>query len=134
LVKQVAKEVGIKQKYIIFRATRYLNKLNNSITYYNKDLIYEHKDLIDDYLHSINLNNIDYEPLTYNFGKIHISSVDEVSSPTSDDKFITLKFSIDFQITMTDDLPIYMNNLIGLMFKKMFYNVKLYIDNLNLNS
>jgi hypothetical protein len=134
LVKQVAKEVGIKQKYIIFRATRYLNKLNNSITYYNKDLIYEHKDLIDDYLHSINLNNIDYEPLTYNFGKIHISSVDEVSSPTSDEKFITLKFSIDFQITMTDDLPIYMNNLIGLMFKKMFYNVKLYIDNLNLNS
>jgi len=143
LLKQIAKEVGIKQKYILFRSTKYLNKLNNSITYYNKDLIYDHKDLIDNYLNNIKLDNNKYEPLIFNFGKTVISVVHEIVLPSAnnehedeneneDNKFIHVKFSIDFQISIADDLPIYMNNLIGLMFKKMFYNVKSFIDNLNL--
>jgi len=144
LLKQIAKEVGIKQKYILFRSTKYLNKLNNSITYYNKDLIYDHKDLIDNYLNNIKLDNNKYEPLIFNFGKTVISVVNEIVLPSTnneeeedenvneDNKFIHVKFSIDFQISIADDLPIYMNNLIGLMFKKMFYNVKSFIDNLNL--
>ena len=145
LLKQIAKEVGIKQKYILFRSTKYLNKLNNSITYYNKDLIYDHKDLIDNYLNNIKLDNNKYEPLIFNFGKTVISVVHEIVLPSTnnehededeheneDNKFIHVKFSIDFQISIADDLPIYMNNLIGLMFKKMFYNVKSFIDNLNL--
>ena len=126
VLKQIAKEVGIKQKYILFRSTKYLNKLNNSITYYNKDLIYEHKDLIPDYLNSLNLDNNKYEAMTFNFGKTIITL-----SNTNSEKYINLKFSIDFQITMTDDIPKYMTNIIGLMFKKMFHNVKLFIDNLN---
>ena len=126
VLKQIAKEVGIKQKYILFRSTKYLNKLNNSITYYNKDLIYEHKDLIPVYLNTLNLDNNKYEALTFTFGKTIITLSD-----TNSEKFINLKFSIDFQITMTDDIPMYMTNFIGLMFKKMFYNVKLFIDNLN---
>jgi hypothetical protein len=145
LLKQIAKEVGIKQKYILFRSTKYLNKLNNNITYYNKDLIYDHKDLIDNYLNNIKLDNNKYEPLIFNFGKTVISVVPEIVLPSAnnehedeneneneDNKFIHVKFSIDFQISIADDLPIYMNNLIGLMFKKMFYNVKSFIDNLNL--
>ena len=126
VLKQIAKEVGIKQKYILFRSTKYLNKLNKSITYYNKDLIYEHKDLIPVYLNTLNLDNNKYEALTFTFGKTIITLSD-----TNTEKFINLKFSIDFQITMTDDIPMYMTNFIGLMFKKMFYNVKLFIDNLN---
>ena len=130
LLKQIAKEVGIKQKYVLFRTTKYSNNLNNNVTFYNKDLIYDHKHLIDSYLKSINLNTDKYEPMTFNFGKTHITLHDEHS--TSDvDKLISVKFSIDFQLTITDDLPIYMNNLIGLMFKKMFYNVKMFIVNLN---
>jgi len=137
ILKQIAKEVGIKQKYILFRSTKYINNLNNSITYYNKDLIYEHKDLIDNYLNIIKLDNNKYEPLTFNFGKTVISVFNEIVLPLTIneddnyDKFINVKFSIDFQISIADDLPIYMNNLIGLIFKKMFYNVKSYIDNLN---
>ena len=126
VLKQIAKEVGIKQKYILFRSTKYLNKLNKSITYYNKDLIYEHKDLIPVYLNTLNLDTNKYEALTFTFGKTIITLSD-----TNSEKFINLKFSIDFQITMTDDIPMYMTNFIGLMFKKMFYNVKLFIDNLN---
>ena len=126
VLKQIAKEVGIKQKYILFRSTKYLNKLNNTITYYNKDLIYEHKDLIPDYLNSLNLDNNKYEAMTFNFGKTIITL-----SNINSEKIINLKFSIDFQITITDDIPKYMSNIIGLMFKKMFHNVKLFIENLN---
>ena len=132
LLKQIAKEVGIKQKYVMFRTTKYSNNLNNNITFYNKDLIYEHKDLINDYLKSINLDTEKYEAMTFNFGKTHITMLDEQYTNTNNaDKVISVKFSIDFQLTITDDLPIYMNNLIGLMFKKMFYNVKMFITNLN---
>ena len=134
LLKQIAKEVGIKQKYVLFRTTKYSNNLNNNITFYNKDLIYEHKDLIDVYLKSIDLNTEKYEPMTFNFGKTHITLNEEQSSNANInnvDKLISVKFSIDFKLTIADDLPIYMNNLIGLMFKKMFYNVKMFITNLN---
>ena len=126
VLKQIAKEVGIKQKYILFRSTKYLNKLNSNITYYNKDLIYEHKELIPAYLKSLNLDNDKYEALTFTFGKTIITLSNDI-----DEILINLKFSIDFQITMTDDIPKYMTNIIGLMFKKMFHNVKLFIDNLN---
>lgn len=68
--------------------------------------------------------------MTFNFGKTHITLHDE-QSVNNVDKLISIKFSIDFKLTITDDLPLYMNNLIGLMFKKMFYNVKLFIANLN---
>ena len=126
VLKQIAKEVGLKQKYILFRSTKYLNKLNSNITYYNKDLIYEHKELIPAYLKSLNLDNDKYEALTFTFGKTIITLANDI-----DEILINLKFSIDFQITMTDDIPKYMTNIIGLMFKKMFHNVKLFIDNLN---
>jgi hypothetical protein len=126
ILKQIAKEVGVKKKYILFRSTKYLNNLNNSITYYNKDLIYEHKDLIPDYLKLLKLDNNNYEPLIFNCGKTSISLSNDY-----DEKFMNVKFSIDFQITMTDDIPNYMTNIIGLMFKKMFYNVKQFIENLN---
>jgi len=129
LLKQIAKEVGIKQKYVMFRTTKFSNNLNNNITFYNKDLIYDHKHLINGYLKSINLNTEIYEPMTFNFGKTHITLNDE--HYTNNDKLISVTFSIDFQLTIADDLPIYMNNLIGLMFKKMFYNLKQFIINLN---
>ena len=38
LLKQIGKDVGIKQKYILFRKKRYINFFNNSIVFYNKDL------------------------------------------------------------------------------------------------
>ena len=44
---------------------------------------------------------------------------------------LNINFEFDFQILISDDLPLYMENLIGLMFKKIFYNLKQFIDNLN---
>lgn len=136
ILKPFAKELGIKQKYLLFRSTNYLNNLNNSITYYYKDLTYEHKDLIDDYLIIMKLDNNNYEPLTFNFGKTVISVYNKILPTTNnehdkDDKIIDVKFSVDFKISIADDVPFFMNNLIGMIFKKMFYNLKLFIDNLN---
>lgn len=136
ILKPFAKELGIKQKYLLFRSTNYLNNLNNSITYYYKDLTYEHKDLIDDYLRIMKLDNNNYEPLTFNFGKTVISVYNKILPTTNnehdkDDKIIDVKFSVDFKISIADDVPFFMNNLIGMIFKKMFYNLKLFIDNLN---
>lgn len=136
ILKPFVKELGIKQKYLLFRSTNYLNNLNNSITYYYKDLTYEHKDLIDDYLRIMKLDNNNYEPLTFNFGKTVISVYNKILPTTNnehdkDDKIIDVKFSVDFKISIADDVPFFMNNLIGMIFKKMFYNLKLFIDNLN---
>ena len=35
LINHVAKEIGIKQKYILFRPTKIVNKFNNLVTFYN---------------------------------------------------------------------------------------------------
>ena len=136
ILKPIATKVGVKQKYLLFRSTNYLNNLNKSITYYYKDLTYEHKDLIDDYLIIMKLDNNNYEPLTFNFGKTVISVYNKILPTTNnehdkDDKIIDVKFSVDFKISIADNVPFFMNDLIGMIFKKMFYNLKIFIDNLN---
>jgi hypothetical protein len=134
LFKHIAKELGIKKKYIMFRTSKFVNKLNNSITFYNKDLIYAQKDLIQKYSDTINLDTSLYDVMIFNFGKTQINLYNNERQPFSIDSknqpLIDAKFSMDFQLTIEDDVPIYMNNIIGLMFKKMFYNVKLFIEKL----
>lgn len=125
LITHIAKEIGIKQKYMLFRSTKILNKFNNSVTFYNKDLKLICEELKQDYLTQLNLINTNYEPLIYNYGKtqIHVNE--------DENKLINVKFNIDFQVIIDDDLPLYMENLVGLMFKKMFYNLKEYVVNNN---
>ena len=120
LITHIAKEIGIKQKYMLFRTTKIVNKLNNSVTFYNKDLKLICEELKQDYLKEYNLINTNYEPLIYNYGKTQIHVEKE------DNEVINVKFNIDFQVIIDDDLPLYMENLVGLMFKKMFYNLKNY--------
>ena len=120
LITHIAKEIGIKQKYMLFRSTKILNKFNNSVTFYNKDLKLICEELKQDYLTQLNLINTNYEPLIYNYGKTQIHVHED------ENKLINVKFNIDFQVIIDDDLPLYMENLVGLMFKKMFYNLKNY--------
>jgi hypothetical protein len=120
LISHIAKEIGIKQKYMLFRSTKILNKLNNSVTFYNKDVKLICEQLKDDYLKQLNLINSNYEALIYNYGKTQINVYNDSNDVSS------IKFNIDFQVIIDDDLPLYMENLVGLMFKKMFYNLKNY--------
>ena len=122
LITHIAKEIGIKQKYILFRSTKIVNKLNNSVTFYNKDLRLISEQLKQDYLKEYNLINLNYEPLIYNYGKT------QINTQKDENELLNVKFNIDFQVTVDDDLPLYMENLIGLMFKKMFYNLKNYYN------
>jgi hypothetical protein len=120
LISHIAKEIGIKQKFMLFRSTKIVNKLNNSVTFYNKDVKLICEKLKEDYLKQLNLINSNYEALIYNYGKTQINVYNDNNDVSS------VKFNIDFQVIVDDDLPLYMENLVGLMFKKMFYNLKNY--------
>ena len=90
------------------------------------------------YLKQLQLDVNKYEPLIFNYGKtiINLNNLDfnELSKLDNNENFnnmLNINFEFDFQILISDDLPLYMENLIGLMFKKIFYNLKQFIDNLN---
>ena len=120
LIKHIAKEIGIKQKYMLFRTTKIVNKFNNSVTFYNRDLKLVSEQVKEDYLKQHNLITSNYDALIYNYGKTQIHVYKEENG------LFNVRFNIDFQVTIDDDLPLYMVNLVGLMFKKMFYNLKNY--------
>jgi hypothetical protein len=137
-LNHIAKEVGIKQKYILFRSKRIVDYNNNSIVFYNKDLSLINEEIKEKYLKQLNVDINKYEALIFNYGftNINISNLDsnELIKLNNDNNFnnkIDINFEFDFQILISDDLPLYMENLIGLMFKKIFYNLKQFIDNLN---
>ena len=137
LLNHIAKEIGIKQKYILFRTTRNFNHDNGSIIFYNKDISIINPELKDIYLNKININKNKYEPLIFNYGKTIISlnnldlnDLNKIKNCENINKLLDINFNLDFQILISDDLPTYMENLIGLMFKKIFYNLKQFIDNL----
>ena len=136
LLKHIAKEVGIKQKYIIFYTKRIIDYENNSIIFTNKDINLIDENLVKHYLDSIELDKNKYEPMLYKFGTIKISltntSILELSDENNRNKIVNTDFETHFQLIMKDKLPIYMENLIGLMIKKIFYNLKVFIDNLNI--
>ena len=118
LINHLAKEIGIKQKYLLFRTTKIINKFNNSVTFYNKDLKLVCEKLKEDYLKQLNFINSDCEAVIYNYGKT------QINVQKDDNGFMSVKFNIDLQVIINDNLPLYMENLIGLMLKKMFYNLK----------
>ena len=137
-LKHIAKEIGIKQKYILFRSTKGINHNNGLILFYNKDLSLINSEVKEKYLKQLKIDINKYEALIFNYGKttININNLDfnELSKLDNNENFnniIDINFNFDFQILISDDLPIYMENLIGLMFKKIFYNLKQFIDNLN---
>ena len=138
LIKPIAKEVGIKAKYMMFRTSRQINYNANTITFYNTDLSRIDNNVYENYKRSINLNSTIYDKMTFNYGKTQIKinniNENELNKLDSEDNFtskLNINFSIDFIITIEDPLPIYMENLIGLMLKKIFYNLKIFIENIN---
>jgi hypothetical protein len=140
LLKSFGKEVGIKPKYMMFRTSRTINFFSNTMHFYNKDitLIDPSKELLNKYLKQIELDTNKYEPIIFNYGKTLINLYNlepqellRLNNNQPLTSIVDINFSIDFIATLEDDLPIYMQNIIGLMFKKIFYNLKQFIDNLN---
>jgi DNA repair photolyase len=141
LFKPIAKELGIKQKYILFRTSKSLDIENKKIIFDNKDLSLINKDLVKLYLDEINLNLNKYEPIIFNFGKtlINLNQIDhneiiKLNNNETIKKILTINFQINFQLLIKDELPIYMEHLTGLILKKLFYNLKQFIDKVNNNN
>ena len=140
LIKPIAKEIGIKQKYLLFRTTKAINSQTNSIIFHNKDLTYINQDLVTYYFKTFNLDNNNYEPMIFEYGKTQIllsnsrnnlNNLSLIDTNNLTDN-IDLKFSIDFNLSIKDDIPLHMENFIGLLFKKMFYNIKEFINKINI--
>lgn len=136
ILKNIGKEIGLKQKYIIFYTKRKIDFDTNVISFSNQDINLMDPDLVLHYLTQLKIDKNKYEELLYNYGIIEIKIINQdllnifKKNIYNDNKIISLQFNNNFQIITNDDLPIYMENLIGLMIKKIFYNLKQYIDNL----
>ena len=135
ILKHIAKEVGIKQKYLMFRSSRIIDYDNNIVYFNNKDISLINEKLKNDYLNILEKDYTmkNFEPLLYNYGTIKIN-IDNYNLKQlhnyNNNKNVNIKLDVDFQVITKDDLPIYMENIIGLMMKKIFYNLKLFIDKL----
>ena len=135
ILKHIAKEVGIKQKYLMFRSSRIIDYDNNIVYFNNKDISLINEKLKNDYLNILEKDYTmkNFEPLLYNYGTIKIIidnyNLKQLQNYNNNNN-VNIKLDVDFQIITKDDLPIYMENIIGLMMKKIFYNLKLFIDKL----
>ena len=134
ILKHIAKEVGIKQKFILFNAKRKLETERNIVSFVNKDICLIDENLAQEYLEYVNLDKNKYEAIIYNFGTVEIrltnANIIDLISGKSTNKYISVNFETSFQLILKDELPIYMENLIGLMIKKLFYNLKVFIEKL----
>ncbi len=106
LFKRFGKNAGVPQKYLILNTIR--KKTDNLILFTSKDS-------------SINnieyLQNYDAERMKCNFAKLTVLTIKD-----------KIRLNYLFSIDIKEDLPIYMENMIGLMMKKIFYNLKLVLD------
>lgn len=134
ILKHIAKEVGLKQKFILFNAKRKLETERNIVSFVNKDICLIDENLAQEYLEYVNLDKNKYEAIIYNFGTVEIrltnANIIDLISGKSTNKYISVNFETSFQLILKDELPIYMENLIGLMIKKLFYNLKVFIEKL----
>lgn len=110
LFKSVGKDFGIPNKYMYIE-TNVIQENDNTLSYISKSI-------------PIGSNNIslvkNYDLLTCNKSVLKISL----------DNNHHANVFYNFNLNLHEDLPIYMKDLPGLMMKKIFYNLKLFIENL----
>ena len=78
--------------------------------------------VVDGYINNQinNYNLSDYDKLYCEFANLNIDLIDE-----------NIYFNYKFKISLTDSLPIYIENIMGMMMKKIFYNIKLFIEKIS---
>lgn len=106
LFKPIAKEIGILSKCMSIKTKRYVE--NNYV-----------------YFESVNIDRLPdkfkkYEKITCNTSKLIIKIINNNS--------LEINYRLNFDIH--EDLPIYMQNLIGLIMKKIILKTKVFIENI----
>lgn len=115
IFKRIGSELGLPQKYMAIKTIK-SHIDNNNICFKSININYPKNKFIEKGLRNI-------EPLICEFAEMiiyntHLSNVD---------------LFYRFKINTNDNLPVYMENYIGLMMKKIFYNLKEFIDNFDYN-
>ena len=105
IFKRFGKTAGIPQKYLFLKTTR--QKSNNLILFSS----------IDSNNSLPKMSNHIAQRMTCNFFQLTVLPFDE-----------KIRLNFIFNIDIKEDLPIYMENMIGLMMKKIFYNLKLVLE------
>lgn len=110
LFKSVGKDFGIPKKYMYIE-TNVIQEDSNTLSYVSKSIPVSHE---------AKLLVKNYDLLTCN------NSILKITLDTNHHANV----SYNFNLNLHEDLPIYMKDLPGLMMKKIFYNLKLFIENL----
>lgn len=114
--KNIAKELGMQQRCMILKTVRIIDNSdpdNIKIEFKSKSINKEDTD--QSFFHNIDLKK--YSILDCKFANTYITIQD-----------INISMTYNFLIHMKEDLPQYMENMIGLMMKKIFYNVKKFVE------
>ena len=105
LFKQFGKELGITKKYMYIKTV--CKQVDNLVTFSSKSVPYE-GDIVKG-----------YDNLYNNFS--------ELSAQIVNNHHVNMLYK--FNIDMHENLPIYMENMIGILMKKIFYRLKTFIEN-----
>tara|TARA_Y100000591_G_scaffold149662_1_gene128577 strand:- start:8511 stop:9074 length:564 start_codon:yes stop_codon:yes gene_type:complete len=104
----LGKELDMSSQYMIIQTT--INNNNNTVLFSSCDI-----SLNNDEINYYKLN--DYDKLFCDFANLNINIIDN-----------KLYFNYIFKISLADILPIYIENIMGVMMKKIFYNIKQFIE------
>uniref|UniRef100_A0A6C0AYV5 Uncharacterized protein n=1 Tax=viral metagenome TaxID=1070528 RepID=A0A6C0AYV5_9ZZZZ len=105
IFKRFGQEVGISKKYIFLNSI--INYHDNFITIISKSIPYT--------------KNISEKPIISPEMTLIISNINNQN----------VNINYNFKISIDEELPIYMQNILGILMKKIFYNFKIFIENLN---
>ena len=108
IFKRFGQSAGIPQKYLILKTQR--QKLDDLIIFNSEDS----KLIIN------TMNNFKAERMTCKFAQLIIIPFEK-----------KLRLNYKFSIDIKEDLPIYMENILGLMMKKIFFRLKKFIEQNN---
>lgn len=114
--KNIAKELGMQQRCMILKTIKKTDNIdpeNIKIEFKSKSINKEDTDI--SFFNNIDLKK--YSILDCKFSDTFINIQN-----------INISMNYNFLIHMKEELPQYMENMIGLMMKKIFYNVKKFVD------
>ncbi len=107
IFKELSKDIGLKKKYMYLNVK--IEDKANQRKFLSYDIEYENMEELKDYERIKN----EYSILIVNFENQH-----------------KIGINYFFKLVLPEELPIYMENIFGLLMKKLFFNLKLFIENL----
>lgn len=109
IFKRFGADFGISKKYCFLKTKiEYINE--NDIIIHSKSIQY--------------LKPIDAKPIIFNDNNLYIKNINE--------ELINIHY--DFKVYIDEEMPMYMENMLGILMKKVLTNFKMFIENININN